>query len=327
MAWHRPQARPGFIYRATEPYSTDAFERVYEGEFTYPQPWWVEGEGFLHLHTRYTRGRELYFVTSRDGREWSEAAKLAGMGGHYQISNAEGGRAFFVFNMHPGGNVDRRTNMYYVETRDFGQSWQNVRGASLTLPLEDPRGPALVRDYQSEGRLVYNKDIRLDAEGNPVILTVTSADHRPGPDGEPRTVSVVRWDGAEWQFHDVTQTTHNYDTGSLYIEEDGAWRIIFPTEPGPQRWGTGGEVAIWVSRDKGEHWSKEKDVTTGSALNQMYVRRPVNARDDFYAFWAEGNPDELSPSRLYFTDREGSQVWRLPYEMDGEFAGPEPVGH
>lgn len=138
-------------------------------------------------------------------------------------------------------------------------------------------------------------------------------------------VSVVHWTGEEWTFHDVTRTFHNYDTGSLYIEDDGRWRVFFPSEAGPQHWGTGGEIAIWTSSDQGETWQKERDVTTGSALNQTYVRRPVNARDDFYAFWADGNPDEPSRSHLHFTNREGSQIWRLPYDMEGEFERPQPL--
>lgn len=321
----RGRARPGFIYRSVEPYSTDAFERTYEGEFTYPQPWWTGDNGFLFLFTQYTKGRELYFARSADGRMWSDPVKLVGMGGHYQISNQHDGRVFMVFNRHPGGNVDLRTDMYYVETRDMGRSWQTADGTTVELPLEDPKSPALVRNYESEGRLVYNKDIRLDGEGRPVILTVTSADHRPGPPGEPRMVSVVHWTGEEWTFHDVTRTLHNYDTGSLYIEDDARWRAFIPSEAGPQHWGTGGEIAIWTSSDQGETWQKERDVTTGSALNQTYVRRPVNARDDFYAFWADGNPDEPSRSHLHFTNREGSQIWRLPYDMEREFERPQPL--
>jgi hypothetical protein len=321
----RGRRRPGFIYRSVEPHGTDAFERVHEGEFTYPQPWWREGEGFLHLFTRYSRGRELYFATSGDGRDWSEAVKLAGMGGHYQVSNQHRGRVFTAFNMHPGGNVDLRTNLYYLETQDHGQSWQTVDGTTVSLPLTDRKGAGLVRDYEAEGRLVYVKDIQLDAQGHPVILIVTSAHHQPGPGGEPRRFTVVHWDGGEWRFHDVARTTHNYDMGSLYIEPETTWRVIAPTEPGPQRWGTGGEIAIWTSRDSGVTWEKERAVTSGSEFNHAYVRRPVNAREDFYAFWADGNPDELSPSRLYFIDKTGSRLRRLPYDMEGETAVPEEI--
>jgi hypothetical protein len=37
----RGRRRPGFRYRSTQPHSVDAFERVAEDEFTYPQPWWI----------------------------------------------------------------------------------------------------------------------------------------------------------------------------------------------------------------------------------------------------------------------------------------------
>jgi hypothetical protein len=116
---------------------------------------------------------------------------------------------------------------------------------------------------------------------------------------------------------------HNYDMGSLYIEPDGTWRIIAPTEPGPQPHGTGGEMAMWVSDDSGKSWRKVRDLTRNSPRNHGYARRPFHAHPDFYAFWADGNPDAMSESHLYFTNQSGDQVWRLPYEMDGEVARPQ----
>lgn len=320
----RGSRRPGFVYRSVAPYGTDAFERVHQGEFTYPQPWWVEGRGFFHLLTKYTNGRELYFETSEDGRTWSAPVKLAGMGGHYQVSMQSGGRIITSFMMHPDRDVDRRTNLYFAETRDMGRTWRTAGGDSLELPLEDPQGVSLVRNYQSEGRLVYINDVQLDADGHPVILYITSLSHVPGPTGEPRSQMIARWDGGTWRFSKVSSTTHNYDVGSIYIERD-AWRVFAPTEPGPQRWGSGGEVAIWRSTDRGQTWTKERDVTRNSKRNHSYVRRPVNAHDDFYAFWADGDADKPSPSYLHFADRSGTRVWRLPYEMADDFARPEPV--
>ena len=80
----RGSKRPGFVYRSQQPYDIYSMEQVYQGEFTYPQPIWITGTGFLHCFTKYTKGRELYWSTSVDGRNWSEDQKLAGMGGHYQ---------------------------------------------------------------------------------------------------------------------------------------------------------------------------------------------------------------------------------------------------
>ncbi|MCA9449707.1 MAG: BNR-4 repeat-containing protein, partial [Candidatus Omnitrophica bacterium] len=260
-----------------------------------------------------------------EGREWTPDQKLAGMGGHYQNSEPyKDEKIGTAFNMHPGGNVDKRTNLYYVETPDFGKTWQNVQGETVETPLTDKHCPALVRDFESEGRLVYLKDLRFDSEGNPIILIITSNHHMPGPKGDPRTWTIAHWKGGEWQFHEVTNSTHNYDMGQLWIE-DGRWRIFGPTEPGPQPWGAGGEVALWESTDEGATWNKIRTLTHNSPLNHTYVRRPVNAHPDFYALWADGNTYVHSDSHLYFTNQAGEKVWRLPYEMEGEFGEPEVV--
>lgn len=195
----------------------------------------------------------------------------------------------------------------------------------MKLPLTDPANLALVRDYQAEQRLIYIHDLDLDRDGQPVILFTTSADYRPGPVGDPRWWTVAHWLGDRWEFSQVTRANHNYTTGSLNIESDGSWRIIGPTERGPQPIGSGGEVAIWSTKDSGKTWRKERDVTRGSRMNHNYVRRPMNAHSDFYAFWADGDPDRFSSSRLHFTNRGGDKVWRLPYDMEGEFAEPTPV--
>lgn len=321
----RAKLRPGFTYRSTAPFSIDEFHRVNNGEFTYPQPWWINGCGFLHLFIKYTGVRELYWSSSPDGMAWSPHRKLAGMGGHYQISRCLERRVATAFNMHPIGNVDVRTNLYYAETDDMGKTWRTADGSTVETPMTDIHCPALVRDYMVERRLVYMKDITFDEEGHPVILVITSGNHRAGPGGDPRIWTIVHWTGEAWRFSEVTRSTHNYDMGSLYIDGGEPWRIIGPTEPGPQLHGTGGEIAIWVSGDHGLTWRKEKDITGDGERNHSYVRRPVNAHPDFYGFWADGNPDRSSQSHLYFTNKAGSAVWRLPRKMSRDFATPTVV--
>jgi hypothetical protein len=319
----RGRSRPGFIYRSRQPWNITDFEFVIAREMTYPQPWFVPGKGFLLLHTKYTRGRELYFTTSPDGRIWREDTKLAGIGGHYQVSapaNAEG-RVGTFFNRHPGGNVDRRTDLYYVETPDFGVTWTTVDGRPVELPLTEIENPARVMDYAGQQRLQYTCDLAFNEDGHPLLLHVTSADHRPGPVGDPREWVIAHWDGAAWQSHVVCRSDHNYDMGSLYV--DGrSWRILAPTEPGPQTYGTGGDMAWWRSDDAGRTWRLERQVTRNSAFNHAYARRPLHAREPFIGFWADGDPGQFSPSRLHFTNRDGDQVWRLPETMIDDRARP-----
>lgn len=316
----RGSARPGFKYRSLEPYSVDAFERVTTEEMTYPQPRYIEGEGFLHLFTKYTAGRELYWETSPDGVTWTEDRKLAGFGGHYQTTAERDGRVVTAFNYHPNG-VDTRTNLYVALTDDRGETWTTVEGEVLSPPLDHPDNPALVVDYEARGRLVYVKEAALDADGNPVVLYLTSSDHRPGPAGDPRTWHVAAWDGAAWRISDIIASDHNYDAGSLYLDGDH-WRVVAPTDPGPQPWQTGGELVVWDSDDAGRTWRRGQQVTRDSERNHGYARRPLEVREPFFAFWADGDPTQLSPSSLYFSDSTGRRVWRLPSAMAAETAQP-----
>ncbi len=317
----RAKLRPGLIFKSAKPYSIEAFEQIKTGEMTYPQPWWINGKGFLYLFTKYTKGRELYWSTSEDGITWAPDQKLAGMGGHYQITNMVGNKLVSVFNFHPGGNVDKRTNIYLAQTEDLGHTWKTINGKLLQPPLGDIHSPALIHDYESEGKLVYLNDLNFDHEGNPVILAVISNDFKPGPKGDPREWTILHWKNGKWNTYKVCTSTHNYDMGSLYIE-DHLWRIVGPTETGPQKMGTGGEMAIWESSDEGRTWAKTSNVTQNSERNHSYARRPLQAHPDFYAFWADGNADKLSESKLYFMNKKGDKVWVLPYDMKEDFVKP-----
>jgi hypothetical protein len=242
--------------------------------------------------------------------------------GHYQISNRNGARVATAFNYHPQkGGLNARTNLYYLETADMGATWRTASGDVVTTPITSKHNAALVHDYEAEQKLVYLKDLNFDASGRPVILYLISNGYAPGPTAGLREWCTARWTGREWQRRPFTTSDHNYDYGPLSIEGD-EWRIIAPTEPGPQPWTTGGEMVLWTSRNQGATWSKAKQLTRDSTLNHTYARRPVDAHPQFSALWADGNPLEPSESRLYFTNRAGSRVWQLPAKMDSEFAEP-----
>ena len=332
-------ARPSYIHRSKEPYSVDEFEfvpatkdtadgRESMTNFSYMQPWWVPGEGFQCFFTRYGWGadRAICFMSSADGRDWSRWQRLATIDrGHYQVSTATPEKAATAFNYHPKPKgLNWRTNLYYLETTDGGETWQNAAGETLEVPLQEAHNPALVHDFEKDGLKVYMKDIRLDERGRPVILCLTSKGWHPGPQNGPHTWRTARWTGQDWQVRRAMTSDNNYDMGSIYLEDDGTWRIIGPTETGPQPYNPGGEIAVWVSRDQGVLWQKVKQLTQDSERNHTYVRRPVNAHPDFYALWADGHGREPSASYLYFCDKSGTGR-QLPRKMDDDFSRPEPV--
>jgi hypothetical protein len=267
-------------------------------------------------------------MTSPDGVQWKWTRLAAIHQGHYQISAVSRNKAASAFNYHPNGQgLNHRTNLYYMETTsapEFGQTWRAANGTILTIPLTSPNNPALVRDYESEGLKVYLKDIRFDDQGKPVVLFLTSYGWQPGPDNDPRTWRIARWTGTNWDITTVTTSDNNYDTGSLYIEDEQKWRIIGPTEVGPQAYNTGGEIAMWISENSGRTWAKVRKLTRNSERNHTYARRPVNAHPDFYAIWADGHGRKSSESTLYFSDKNGN-VWALPREMKENFVKPEAL--
>ncbi|RPJ37892.1 MAG: hypothetical protein EHM35_05765 [Planctomycetaceae bacterium] len=331
-------SRPSYIHRSRQPYNIDEFEQVHATKledgrevpmtnFSYMQSWFVSGQGFAAFFTRYNypAKRTACFMTSPDGTHWSAWQRLAAIAeGHYQISTANQHKAGSALDYHPKGKgLNWRTNLYYVETTDCGRSWQGADGASLALPLTEPRNAAIVHDYEKDGLLVYLKHICFDEANQPVILFITSKGFRSGPEDGPRTWTTARWTGSAWEIRPITTSGNNYDMGSLYIEADGLWRIIGPTERGPQPYNPGGEMAMWTSYDQGATWKKVRQLTSRSPFNHTFARRPVNAHDDFYAFWADGHGRQPSASSLYFCTRAGT-VFRLPRTMTQDFEAPEP---
>lgn len=331
-------ARPSYIHRSSKPYDIDSFEmvsatRLQKGKkvninnFSYFQAWHLPSKGFVAFFTKYGwgAGRALVFMTSPDGVEWSEWQQVAAMArGHYQVSGATKDKAASTFNYHPKkGGLNYRTNLYYIETHDLGRSWQTIDGKALKLPLRSIQSPALVRNYEKEGLKVYLKDIRFDEKGQPIILYITSKGYESGPKNDPRTWTIAHWDAGTWNIHEITRSDNNYDMGSLYVKK-GSWRIIAPTETGPQPYNPGGEIALWESVDRGKSWKKLKQLTAKSERNHTYARAAVNAHPDFYALWADGHGRKPSQSDIYFCDREGA-VYHLPRKMPGETAKPEKI--
>ena len=317
----RNTTRMGYKYKSTKPYDISSFEQISEEVMTYPQPMFIKGKGYFHFFTKYTGVRELYFETSADGKNWTADVKIAGIkkplyakSGHYQVSNFTGNRIFTFFNWHPDGNVDKRTNIYYLQTHNFGKDFETAEGEKLQLPLEDINSPARVMDYEPHKKNVYLCDATSDEEGNPICLYVISDGHEPGPKNGIREWHVLFRRDQRWMDERVTDSDHNYDMGSLFVDGK-VWRVIAPTDPGPQVYGAGGEVVIWESIDNGLTWKRKKQLTTHSQRNHNYVRRVVNGKPPFMYFWADGNPNQFSPSYLYAGDGKG-HVYQLPYDME-----------
>ncbi|WP_231936441.1 BNR-4 repeat-containing protein [Bythopirellula polymerisocia] len=332
-------SRPSYIHCSKRPFEVDEFERVRATRadaneeleitnFSYMQAWHTPNQGFACFFTEYQApgARTICFMSSKDGSSWNPVQRLAAVEeGHYQISAVGKAKAGSAFNYHPRGKgLNWRTNLYYLETPDFGKTWQSVSADHVQLPLSESGNAALVHDYESEGLNVYLKDIQYDAQDRPVILYLTSGGYQSGPENDPRTWKTARWTGTEWEIRSAMNSDNNYDMGSIWVSKDDIWQIIAPTSTGPQPFNPGGEIIKWESNDHGQTWEKLRTFTKNSVFNHNYVRRPVDAHPDFYAIWTDGHGRKPSVSTLYFANRDGS-VFELPRKMESAFAKPKKI--
>ena len=333
-------SRPSYISKSRKPYDISEFRlisatEIIDGEevpfnnFSYCQVYFVETKGFIALFTKYinrkgTSNRIIGFNTSKDGVKWNEWKVISHIEmGHYQISGGHQGKISVAFNYHPEPKgLNWRTNLYYLETIDFGKIWQTASGQKVQLPLTSIDNPALIKNFQAEELNCYLKDINFDEDGNPIIMIISSKGYESGPQNNPRTWELFHYNNNKWDNQVITTSDNNYDMGSLYIEPDGIWKIIGPTEQGPQQYNPGGEIAIWISKSNGNSWQKDKQITRNSQKNHNYVRRPKNVHPGFYGIWADGHARKPSKSDLYFCTKNG-KVFKLPRQMSGKEIVPK----
>lgn len=324
----RGRKRMGYKYKSTKPFSIDGFEKITTEEMTYPQPKKTHS-GMFNFFTKYSGVRQLYYETSENGIDWSDDMLLAAIpekpgekSGHYQVSaRSKTNKLGTFFNRHPNGNVDQRTDLYYLQTTDHGKTWTSVDQQPIPIPLIEKNSPALVKNYAELKKNIYLKDMVFDPNGYPICLYIRSNGHRPGPLSQPYEWCVTRWNGKKWITQNVTQSDHNYDMGSLLYTQ-GELYLMAPTAIGPQKWGVGGEIQLWKYATHGKNWIKENDITTHSLRSHSYVRRSENFKSPFVFFWANGDSHHFSQSELFFGDLKG-QVWQLPYLMKKEKESPK----
>ena len=346
-------SRPSWIHRSKRPFDISEFElmrptKIKDGQevpmtnFCYMQVFNVPGKGMVAFFTTYGQSavfvdnpcvqRVICVMTSRDGVHWSEWKPLAAIDiGHYQNGAVYKDQKIGTsFNYHPNKpeegrlGLNWRTNLYYMESADMGETWTSVTGERIDTPLKKIDNPALVYDYDSQKINVYIVDMAYDNQGFPIILYITSKGFESGPENDPRFAWTAHWNGKTWDIAKVCAVDNNYDYGSIFVDEDGVWRIIGALNDGPQKYNTGGEMGLWVSRDAGKTWAEERKMTENSERNHCFPRRTINAAPGFYAFWADGNGREPSEADLFFSNRDGD-VFKLPRKMTEDEATPEKV--
>jgi len=318
---------PSLIFKSAQPYNINSFQLIHQAQFTQPQPWYVDKKGFVLIHTRNTDGcKQLYCTTSSpDGLQWNKPQLLAAIDkGHDAVSWCHKNKVGVAFNVHSNkGGTKTSTNIYFMITSDFAKTWRTMARKTINLPLKKIDNAALVRDYLSSKWLIHMMGLNIDQFGYPTILHMMSISSATNAQSNAHIWNTARWIGRGWEFSGQIRSDNVDDTGCLHTDKDRSWRIIGPTDPGPQPFHAGGEVVMWRTEDQGRSWYKTV-LTQNSRFNHNFIRRPLNAPDDFNAFWCDGHAEKPSESRLYFCGKKG-KVFMLPTKMTQNFEKPIPI--
>ncbi len=316
-----PKGR-SYIYRSHAPHAIDGFKDVYQASFANPQPWYLPKHGFLLVHLQPREGKNLLcFSTSPDGRAWSEPQVLADLAGnHRMVSGRYNDKVGVAFAYEEQPSVP--TDLFYLETANFGSSWRTTNGTNLELPLTKPDNPALIRDYRSINSVVYPKDLNFDRMGNPTVVYLSTAGPKVRVIQKRRLWHTARW-FRDWEITGLISSDHNLDAGCLHITKEYQFRLIAPTLPGPQPDLPGGDILMWISDDQGRSWGRYL-LTADKQFNHQDARRPFEASDDLYVFWASGDMEKGGHGRIFYCNKRGA-VFLLPEVMDGPTAKPIEV--
>lgn len=195
VAAARGTIRLGYSYRSKYKNDISEFIQVGSGYWAYPHLW----ENVL-LYTGYTETniRELYARTSNCDQ------KLVS-GGHYNMSIDDAGTIHMIYNWHENGNLDTRTNLYYMKSDD-GCVWTDKNNNILTLPLSEFDNQTLI--HETPGKYTYLKDIEV-INGELNILVVVSDSFYPDEGSRYLHNFTLDTDTV------ITEVGHNYNTGSF----------------------------------------------------------------------------------------------------------------
>ena len=151
------------------------------------------------------------------------------------------------------GHNSRRSNVYYMKMNCRDESWENVLGHALSVPVtkEDADDKTLVYD---SGKTRCNHGIcAVDQSGAPHLFFRY----------EKGQVRYTRWLGNAWQEPmPIAQDAGNQD-GDMIVESPTEVRLLLEGS----KQGGGGEVCWWRTKDGGKTWNKEKSIISSSSAS------------------------------------------------------------
>jgi hypothetical protein len=209
---------------------------------------------------------------------------------------------------------DWKYNLSYLRINLETHEVSNFEGDVLETPVdyEIARTKCQIWDTVWRGAGVPPA-LSLDDNDNPEALHVLSED-----DIETHGYYYVRFVDGGWRKTHITGSNHQWNSGYLKRENDGRLHAYVITgegylhQKGILDSHGGGRIEHWVSHDKGNTWSRHRDITPDSGQypgwrfnNVQPVLRPDGTTvDGMLLFY--GWPDPVTPEAVAFLLDESS---------------------
>ena len=193
-----------------------------------------------------------------------------------------------TYNHHPCavvGHKKPRYNGYFMTLNCADDSWRNVRGVPLTLPItkESADKNTLVYDTGKEG--VRTGSFRVDADGHPHVF------YRQGA-GQVR---YYRWTGEAWQGPGVITKEAKSQDADFFIESPLVINMLLTQTVSGK-----GEVCWWQSIDGGLKWTKESSLRSAENTDYLIGSLVRNANPDARIVVSELRGDQKDLHRKMF---------------------------
>jgi len=192
------------------------------------------------------------------------------------------------------GHKKPRNNGYYMRMNCGDDSWENVRGERLTLPVtkESADEHTLVVDTGTEG--VRTGVCRVDDEGHPHIFIKQGA-----------RLVYYRWTGDAWQEPVVITRESTGQEGDFFIESPMESRMLLSqTIEGK------GEVCWWRTTDGGLKWERETCLMASENAELLLGSLVRNARPEARVVVSEIKADQRNLSRKMYLLGDSGPVRR-----------------
>jgi hypothetical protein len=208
-------------------------------------------------------------------------------------------------------NNQWKYNLSYVKIELETGVVRNADGKELKTPIHLDYSKEHCEIWDTEGRGAgVPPAMCLDRNGEPAFLHVLSED-----DLRTHRYYYVRRENGKWLKTPIRSSNHQWNSGHLMLDKDGALRAYVIVGEGYREGGYmdehgGGDVEEWISKDHGNTWAKGRSLNpagkefAGWRFNniQPVVRPDGSAVEGMLLFY--GWPDEDAPTGKAFLARE-----------------------